>query len=407
MAGAWLYLRYTLPEYKTTATLLIKDDKKSSAGTADPLESFDMFGSKKNVENEVEVLQSKTLMQEVVKNLHLYAPVTVVGRVINQPAYLYSPITVEALEPDSLNFSPKIPFTYNAHTQTVTIGKSIYPSNQWVSTPFGILQFVRNKYYQTEGDIEKKEKFYFSLNNIKNTANNILSRLTVESSKKESTVIDLSIVGPVPQRGQDILNELLVVYNEASIHDKNVRAANTLKFVDNRLKYVVNELDSVEGKLQRFKANNRITDISAQGQIYLQSVATNDQNISNINMQLAVLDQVENFVDKKVDEGGIVPSILGVDDPVLAGLLQNLSQLELQYTQTKKIVPENNPAIISLVDGINKLKPEILENIHSQRKNLLASKNDLQATSSEYNSMLRTIPAKRKGTIGYKPPAGY
>ena len=59
-------------------------------------------------------------------------------------------------------------------------------------------------------------------------------------------MIDLSIEGEVPKRGEDILNELLVVYNQAAILDKNVLAANTLKFVEDRLKYVVNELDSVE-----------------------------------------------------------------------------------------------------------------------------------------------------------------
>ncbi len=77
-----------------------------------------------------------------------------------------------------------------------------------------------------------------------------------------------------------------------------------------------------------------------------------------------------------------------------------MSDLELQYIQTKKIVPENNPAVIALVDGINKLKPGILENIQSQRKNLIAGRNDLTATSGRYNSMLKTIPEKEKELLG-------
>ena len=137
-------------------------------------------------------------------------------------------------------------------------------------------------------------------------------------------------------------------------------AANTLKFVNERLTYVSNDLDSVERALQNFKAKNKITDISAQGQIYLQTVATNDQKISDINVQLAMLDQVEKYVKGKGDMGGIVPATLGDSDPVLTDLLQKLSDLELQYTQTKKIVPENNPAVVALVDGINRLKPQIL-----------------------------------------------
>src|SRR5665647_2595330 len=138
MLGAWFYLRYTLPVYKTTATLLIKDDKNSTPGK-DLQDAFDMFGSKKNVENEVEVLQSKTLMQEVVRNLHLYAPIMIEARVLKQSAYVLSPIVIEAQDPDSLKFALKIPFTYNKAAQTLKIENVNYPLNQWVTTPFGIL----------------------------------------------------------------------------------------------------------------------------------------------------------------------------------------------------------------------------------------------------------------------------
>ena len=215
-------------------------------------------------------------------------------------------------------------------------------------------------------------------------------------SSKQSTVIDLRIEGEVPKRGEDILNELLKVYNEAAILDKNKLAANTLKFVNERLAYVSQDLDSIERALQNFKAKNRITDISAQGQIFLQTVAANDQKISDINVQLAMLDQVEQYVKQKGDLGGIVPATLGDSDPVLTDLLQKLADLELQYTQTKKIVPENNPAVVAMVDGINRLKPQILENIESQRQNLLAGRADLTATSNEYGSMLKTIPTKER-----------
>src|SRR5665647_2734530 len=399
MSGAWLYLRYTLPVYKTTATLLIKDDKNSTPGK-DLQDAFDMFGSKKNVENEVEVLQSKTLMQEVVKNLHLYAPVTMEARVLKQSAYVASPIVVEAKDPDSIKVAEKIPFTYNDTAQTVTINNKNYPLNQWVTTRFGILEFLPNQYYHSPAKTDPKVDFYFSLLGVKKTANNILGIIKIASSTKESTVIDLNIDGEVPQRGEDILNELLIVYNQAAILDKNALAANTLKFVQDRLKYVVNELDSVEGRLQNFKARNKITDISEQGKIYLQTVAANDQKVSEINMQLAALDQVENYVNSKGGIGGIVPATFGVADPVLTELVKKLSELELQYTQTKKIVPENNPALIALVDGINKLKPGILENIQSQRRNLLAGRNDIEGTNKSYASMLTTIPEQERELLG-------
>jgi capsular exopolysaccharide synthesis family protein len=397
LAGAWIYLRYKMPVYQTTATLLIKDDKNSTPAS-ELQDAFDMFGAKKNVENEVEVLQSKTLMKEVVENLRLYAPVFISGRVTHQLAYTMSPIMVEAKYPDSLKPEKEVGFTFNNQTETIIIHRTIYHLNQWENTPYGTLRFLLNPYYHPSIDPEKEKpgNYYFSLLPVKNAANQVLSQVNISPSSKQSTVIDLSILGEVPKRGEDILNELLKVYNQAAIQDKNQLAANTLKFVNERLAYVSNDLDSVERVLQNFKARNRITDISAQGQLYLQTVANNDQKISDINVQLAMLDQVEQYVKGKGDLGGIVPATLDNSDPVLTDLLQKLSELELKYTQTKKIVPENNPSVVSLVDGINRLKPQILENIESQRRNLLAARNNLTSNTNDYSSMLKSIPEKER-----------
>src|SRR6185437_1248995 len=87
-------------------------------------------------------------------------------------------------------------------------------------------------------------------------------------------------------------------------------------------------------------------------------------------------------------------------DPVLADLLQKLSDLQLKYTQTKKIVPENNPAVVSLQDGINKLRPQILENINSQRKNLVAARDNNTTTKNQYNAILKTVPEKERELLG-------
>jgi capsular exopolysaccharide synthesis family protein len=92
----------------------------------------------------------------------------------------------------------------------------------------------------------------------------------------------------------------------------------------------------------------------------------------------------------------VVPSTAGLADPVLSDLLQRLSDLQLKYTQTRKIVPENNPSVVSLVDGINKLRPQILENIKSQRKNLEAGRNNIVATNNQYNALLKTVPEKER-----------
>ncbi len=391
-----IYLRYTYPVYESTATLLIKDDKSSPSDQM--MQAFDMFGSKKSVENEVEVLQSNTLMKDVVRNLHLYAPVRVEGRVTSQSAYTYSPVIIEVENPDSLKVVSKVYFRYNDKGHQVIIKDTAYSLGNFQHTSFGTLKFLPNPRYKKPGELSDGEegKLFFSLYKVKQVASGLLGAINITPSSQQSTVIDLSLRDEVPERGEDILNELLRVYSRAAVLDKNALAGNTLKFVEDRLKIVAKDLDSIEGSLQQFKARNRITDISSQGQIFLQTVAANDQKITDINMQLAVLDQVESYVKSNDGLGGIVPATLGVGDPALTDLLQKLSDLELKYSQTKKIVPENNPSVISLKDGINKLKPGILENIVSQRKNLIAGKRDVEGANAQYSSMLRTIPEKER-----------
>lgn len=400
LAVAWLFMRYTPRIYQTKASILIKDAQNNSSN--DVLDAFNMFSSKKTVENEVEILQSNTLLKEVVLELGLYAPVMADGRIMSQSAYVISPVMIEARNPETLKKATKIHFTFNPLDQTVQIGKDTWKLNEYFQSEYGTLKFVPNNHYRPtrssngDSDIE----YYFSLNSVKNAANSLRSRLNVSASSKQSTVVEIIIRDEVPERGEDIINSLMKLYNKAAIHDKNLLAANTLKFVDDRLKFVSGDLDSVEGNLQNFKSNNRITDISSQGQIFLQTVSANDQKISDINMQLAVLDQVEDYVKSKGSVGGIVPATLGVNDPILSNLLQKLSDLELQYTQIKTLVPENNPQIIALVDGMDKLRPGILENIQNQRRSMIAGRNDLIATNDQYTAMLRGIPKKEMELLG-------
>ena len=396
LTGAWFYLRYSLPVYQTTASLLIKDDKK--AGALDPLEAFDLFGGKKSVENEVEILKSKTLMQEVVKNLHLYASVQAKGRLVSSSAYSISPIIIEVKHLDSIIRAKNVRFEYDPLSQTLAFENHSYPLNKYVNTPYGVIKFLPNEIFGSHSKTQNKEQvnFSFSINSVKSTSNDLLKILNVTPSSKQSTVIDLSIKIEVPKLGEDVLNELLKVYNKAAILDKNILAANTLKFVENRLDFVVKDLDSVENSLQKFKAANKIVDISTQGKIYLQTVSENDQKVSEINMQLAMLDEVQSYVRGQGDLSGVVPVTLGIADPVLTNLLKNLSDLELKYEQTRKIVPENNPAVISLVDAIGKLKPGILQNILSQRNNLIAAKTNINTTNERFSSLLKNIPENEK-----------
>jgi uncharacterized protein involved in exopolysaccharide biosynthesis len=381
---ATIYLRYSIPIYESTTTILIKDEKKGM-DDSQLLEGLNMLGSSKIVENEIEVIKSRGLTREVVKKLGLYAPITQEGNVISKQAYTISPVHIRHKNPDSLVEAAKVYFSYDSKSKQVNIGDKNYPLNKWSATPYGELMFIPNPYYSAGDDKESKYPLFFSLIRVKKIANSLVGRFEVTPVSKMGTVIRLRLKDAVPQRSEDVLNALVQEYNKANINDKNALAANTLAFVEDRLHYVVRELDSVESRIQQYKTQKNIVDISEQGRQFLQTVGVNDQRVSELNVQMAVLDQVQQYVNSKGAADGIVPSTLGVNDPTLSQLLDKLYTAESQYESLRKTTAENNPLVVTLRDEINRLKPSILENISAQRRNLEASKRNISSTENHSN----------------------
>lgn len=389
---SWAYLQYATPIYQSTAKIVIKDPNK---GIDDSkfLESINLLDSKKIVENEVEVIQSATLANEVVKKLHLYAPISKEGKFKDVSAYTSSPVTIEVADPEKIAGTKKIKFSFNSNTKLVSLESKEVPLNEWINFANTKLRFINNPNYIQD---DEESDFCFSLQNTYGVAGGILGNLKVVPASKVSTVIYLTYDDANPVRAAEILNQLIQEYNNSSVNEKNRLATNTLSFVEDRLNFIVGELDSIESRIQQFKTKKGIVDISAQGKQFLETVGTNDLRVSELNVQLAVLDQVEEYVLGKGGRGSLVPSTLGVNDPVLTQLLDRLYASEMEYESLRKTTAPKNPILLSLQDQINKIKPGILENINNQRKNLQAGKSNINSSNSKYSTMLRSIPQNER-----------
>lgn len=394
VGASLLYLRYTTSIYESNASLLIKDQKKG-LDDSNLMESLNLFGSKKIIENEIEIIKSRSISKEVVKKLFLYAPIVQDARVRNISAYTISPVWIEAKMPDSIKPASNLEFSYNNETAAIIFNGKEYAINQWIESPYGVIRFVPNP-IASANNVEIKKPFQFSLLSTRVAANQLSARLQVIPSGKQSTVISLRYRDAVPKRAENILNEVVAEYNRAAVNDKNLLASNTLAFVEGRLKDVFKELDSVEHNLERFKTKNRLVDISEQGRQFLATVGANDQKVGELNMQLAILKEVERYVTNKDRAGAIVPSTLGITDPILSNLLTQLYQLETQYEKMKKTTAANNPILLSVIDQIDNIKPKILENINNQVRSLEVGKGDVVKTNNQYASLLQRIPTKER-----------
>ncbi|MFD2245097.1 GumC family protein [Pontibacter ruber] len=396
--ATWGYLHFfAIPSYEVSASLIIKDEKKG-VNDSKMTESIDAFTSNNIVENEIKVLYSRALMKKVVHNLHLYAPVFEEGKFKAISAYTSSPIKIKAKDPDKLKEVSKLYFTIEEDYNTIKVGKNVYPTGKWVNTPYGKLKFTINK-KRVNNKLRTSQNttvLYFSLVEPKKVTNKLLDKINIKAENKNATVVNIKLYDQEPKRGEDILNTLIQMYNEVSVKDRNILATNTLEFVEDRIKLVERELEDLESQVVEYRSNKGAVNLSEQGKLYLENVGNNDQKISQINLQLAVLDKVEKYVISKNKTSGIVPSTLGINDPVLSQLLQKLYNSEIEYQKLKLTTAANNPLLITLTEEIENIRPSILENIRNQRATLQASRSNLISTNNQYRAVLNSIPQQER-----------
>ena len=398
VGGAYIYLRYTTPMYAAFASVLIKDDRKNT-NNSETLQSAGFFESRKNLENEIRVLQSRSLMADVVKRLALYAPLSQKGKVKAGDAYEISPVIVEAKNPDSIREVKEVDFMYNNVDSTVTIdGSDKYPINKIVNTRYGVLRFSENPNYNPI--LESGKPLFFSFYKPSKVAVELLKDFSVTGGS--SSLVDLSYKDAIPQRAVNILNNLIDIYEKESIQDKNNLSKNALAFINEQLGIIGQDLDSIEKKIQYYRSGSNAISMSEQSSVLIQGAAAIDQKMGELNNQSAVLDQIEKYATSKANENqgnALVPSAFGISDPTLTTLTNQLFTQQQEYDRLKKTIGEKNPKLIALEDQINKLKPEILNNIRTQQSSIETAMRSLNSTGNNFNSKLLSVPAKERTLV--------
>jgi tyrosine-protein kinase Etk/Wzc len=391
IVGAWLYLQVTAPQYESNARIMINERKGVDDSKADDPMAATMT-TKQTVDNEREVLVSNPIISKVVTDLGLYAQVFEEGALTKRLLYGDAPIKIAVQNPIALKPTENIDFTGDA--TSITIDGVKYPYNQWTKTPFGLLRFTPGT-----AKIQSDAKYSFVLISPAKIIKGIADGLKVAEANKLSTILNISILDENPQRGEDILNSIMETYSAATIEQRNRLAANTQEFINQRLQATERELLGIESNLQKYRSSKGAIDVGTQGKLYLENVSVNDQKVGEINMQLSVLNQVENYVKSRDLTGGIVPSTAGINDPGLSQMVKDIYQLQLNSESLRKTTGENNPEMVAYRDQIEKIKPQILQNLRNQRASLSASRDNLSSTTSTYSSALQSMPETERNLV--------
>lgn len=400
-----LYLRYSTSEYSSNAILLIKDAGNSGNISAESiLLSDNGVSGGKAMDNEIQILKSLTLMEKVVSRLDLNIEYYRIGQFKETELYIDSPFLLDTFELVSNDISYA-----NFHVVLKDYKSFVIKENEeeegikcYFGVPFetsiGRLTISLNpKIAVVKGD------YRLTIKSIESAANSYKSSLAIEriGAQNSSSVLQLATRSPVSKKARDIINTLIDVYNEEEIKDENKVLENTLTFIDNRVKSLVQELDEVESGIQNYKSDNEIISNTASGSMNytLNEIRSAVQQISTYEVKKDLLISLENFLIKENATFDLIPANLIAESPTLSGLVNQYNGLVIQNKKISTTATAQNPTRILLEEQIIDLRKLILETIQNLRKNLQIPINEIELNIKELKSSMSNIPGLEKKLI--------
>ncbi|WP_234736787.1 GumC family protein [Tellurirhabdus bombi] len=388
----YIYSQTTEPVYRIQASLLVKDQQKGLS-EKNILKEMDFFTPSRVVENEIEIIQSFTLMQKAVDKLGLDVRYYHQKTFRKQEIYDASPIRLVAEKPLPSLYKKSLQIEI-INPEAVRIEEATYPVNQSIETPYGRLRIVPKRAL-----IPDSEPILVKVMPRHKAAQQYQKNLTVETSSKASTVLLVTLEDPVVRKGEHLLNQLLKEYNAAEVTDKNRVVTNTLDFIEKRLGLVSTELADIEGEIERFKSANKITNISAEAQALLQKVQGTDIQLSQVEIQISVLADLERYVHAKASNPGMVPATLGLSDPTLIAQIGRAAELELRREQIARTTSDSHPFLRTIDEQIRATKSNIRETVGTMRIMLTSSRQQLLAKNAQHENQIRVVPGKERALM--------
>ncbi len=404
---AYLYLKGQPSIYKSTSTVLVKDDKKGSLGS-----DFDIFSDlglskgNSNLHNEIEVFKSRDLIMKVVKKLQLNTQLTQQNNTLNPDTYFF-----RADAPFKFTFSDSTEEHFNLNftlelTKVREDGVLVHQKYSEGLTEHSTLlgEFKFDQAFETRGGkvmISKTEnfnqshldsKFTFSFNSLSSATNKWKSNLEVSTVNKDASVLILSATGLMKQANNDFINQLIIEHEENAISDKNEITKNTSAFIAERMNVIQDELSDVEEINEKFKTDNRLVDVEKNAEISLAQEGSIENVIIETNIQLTLAQFLVEYLDKYDDVSTLLPANLGLSDQSINTVTQEYNRLVMERNKLIEGSSESNPLAIQIENQLNGLKKSVKRSLKNAQDSMEMKLKQLQSESSKYKKRIADIP---------------
>ena len=416
--------RYKDNIYQTTATVLIKDDRSSFDPTS--IMTNMSYSNMQNIENEMTILKSWSLVERVVKKMGIEVTYMNKGRIATTEMYKSAPFDVEFDRsfPQSVNLAYEINFLDNGkialkavsenHTvydfvlcqtllsrpETINI-EGEYKEGEWINNGFNRIRIVRNDRFDSKSMSNTKMSFW--LNSYSSLVKQMRS-FSVTPTSKQSSIATIVMNGTNKQKIVEFVNMLMIEYINRGLEKKNLVSENTINFIDQELSGIQDSLSRSEIKLKDFKSTNDLMNLDMQATQVYNNLKALEKERAEMTVNVKIYKQLQTYIKNQIDdpENLAAPSTMGINDPLLNKLvvdLVTLSQIKATQLLTQT---EQHPQVVKINEQIVTAKRTLLETVNNLVSNAQMGLDEINKRIAQAESEVRVLPEKQRQLVNFQ-----
>lgn len=423
LAAAFLINRYSANIYQAKGTVIIKEGRGLDPTTIMTTSNFINY---QNLDNEIAILRSYSLRERVIKKMGIEVTYFGKGRILSTELYDKSPFKVEydASVPQAIGFDYDITFKKNgdfslnavadrvtkydyilgqiveSRSENVSI-KSEHKQGEWIDNGYNRIRIVLNEDVQPESlkSITKS----FRLNSYSSLVSQ-MSAFTASPQSKSSSVIAVTMSGPNKQKIVDFVNLMMTEYVSRGLERKNMVSENTIQFINDQLGDIQKSLSSAENALKDFRTRNDLMNLDLQANQVYNTLRALDKERSEKNVNLMLYKRLQNYIQSQIDdpENLAAPSTMGISDPLLERLVQQLVTLSQTKATQLLTQTEQHPQIVKLDEQIVTTKKTLLETVNNLVDNAQMSLKELDKRIARTEAESKVLPEKERQLLNYQ-----
>ena len=391
---AMLKNRRWIPSFYTQGTIIIKESGTYGGSATMLMRGFGVDAGYKNVNNQMVMLGSYDLMGRVVDSLpYLETEYISQGRFKTRNIYRNSPIVIlpQRIEMPAENYEQLFQLTIDEDKLHISSTEDDFPLE--LDAQYG--QPVKCPYFDivilpTERMVGNA-KMFFRFRSRESLINEFMGRLQLAFVTEGSTVLSLSLVSETPQRDREFIDKLAEIYLLQNLEQKNEVAENSIRFINEQLETLQTSLQVSEGAMTDFRQENKFVDVNSYAGQLMSRIGGYDQQQMTLRLRETYFDYLIKYIHTNIETGAVIaPTSMGVNEPMLITLVQQLNDLRLKRGE----LTEKNVYYAKYTKDIENVKTAIEEVVGSMRASLEIEKADLEKRYAEVEADIKKLPEK-------------